>query len=198
MTLDFHNSSFLLILKKVFITTIIFLTFYLFYRIARLLFKILLKRKLLPDAIGKILNPVLTLIIFTIAIFAALQYNGISANSLWAVVSALLAMVAIGFVAVWSVISNVLCTLLLIITRPFRIGDHIEITEPASSDNFLGGKVMNISMLYTTLQEAKGSNVLLIPNNFFFQKAIRRKQGEDTYSIDEQIFKEMSLLYKKK
>ena len=36
-------------------------------------------------------------------------------------------MVAIGFIAVWSILSNVLCSLMLIMHRSFRIGDDIEV-----------------------------------------------------------------------
>jgi small-conductance mechanosensitive channel len=81
-------------------------------------------------------------------------------------------MVAIGFVASWSVISNVFCALLLILTRPFRLDDWIEFPgEPAH------GKVRELNLVYTILDDEDGCTYR-IPNSLFFQKVIRRRDSE--------------------
>jgi small-conductance mechanosensitive channel len=84
-------------------------------------------------------------------------------------------MIAVGFIAVWSVLSNLLCSILLVIFRPFQLGDEIEITEPVGGSS-LRGKVMKFNVMYTTLlEDIDGDKVTTnIPNNIFFQKAIRR------------------------
>lgn len=131
------------------------------------------------------------------ATMVILQQVGIKINSLWTVVSALLAMVAIGFVAVWSVLSNLLCTLMLLIFHPFKVGDEIEIIDPAMTMG-MGGRVRNINLMFTSLHttgtDVRVKSTLHIPNNIFFQKIIRTKKGDCTYSLDKQLFTEQSLL----
>ncbi|GBC60171.1 hypothetical protein DENIS_1116 [Desulfonema ishimotonii] len=136
----------------------------------------------------------IAIIIVTLLI---LQQVGIPLNSVWAVISAIIAMVAIGFVAVWSVLSNLLCTLVLLIFHPFRIGDEVEIIDPVMTAG-MRGKVRNINLMFTTLQENSGPSqeimYVYVPNNLFFQKIIRCKGGVRTFSLDRQIFEEKSLL----
>jgi small-conductance mechanosensitive channel len=43
--------------------------------------------------------------------------------------TALLA-VALGFVAAWSILSNATSAVLVLILRPFRIGDTVELMDP--------------------------------------------------------------------
>ena len=101
----------------------------------------------------------------------------------WGMLTAVAAMVAIGFVAIWSVLSNALCAVFLIIMRPFRVGDEIEVTPDA-----LKGKVVNFSLLFTTLQD-EGGWLLKIPNNIFFQRVVKVKRGDVAIKLDEQLLK---------
>ena len=103
--------------------------------------------------------------------------------ALWAVLSTLLAMVAIGFVAVWSVLSNAFCSVILLMFQPFRVGNRIEM--PVSG---VAGKVVNFNMLFTTLQADDG-DLIQLPNNTFFQQPVRCRRGDKTVSLDEQLFK---------
>lgn len=117
------------------------------------------------------------------ALLLVLHQFGLLENT-WASLTAILALVAIGFVAVWSVLSNAFCSLLMMIVRPFDIGDTIEI--PADD---LKGKVIDFNLIFTTLREENG-NLIQIPNNLFFQKPIRRRQGSATISLETQLNKE--------
>lgn len=83
--------------------------------------------------------------------------------------STVLALVAVGFVAVWSVISNFLCTFLLIIFRPFRVGDFIELVGGDGAR----GRVVELTNIHTVLEDDDGS-IYCIPNNLFFQKSIKK------------------------
>jgi small-conductance mechanosensitive channel len=94
---------------------------------------------------------------------------GLNVGGMWGVLSTVLAMIAIGFVAVWSVLSNTLCTLLIMIFRPFSIGDEIEFAGEA-----VKGRVVDLNFIYTTLDTGEGS-VMQVPNNLFFQKVLRRR-----------------------
>lgn len=106
---------------------------------------------------------------------------GFELNGVLAALGAVLGLVAIGFVAVWSVLSNFLCTFVLIVFKPFSVGDELEIP----SDN-VRGKVVDLTLLFTTLRHSDGEHVV-IPNNMFFQKIFRRREGTETKSLDEQL-----------
>jgi small-conductance mechanosensitive channel len=117
--------------------------------------------------------------IFPVMVLLAAQQFGMLEN-LWAAVTAMLAMIAIGFVAVWSVLSNTLCSVILMISRPFNIGDEVEF--PGEE---VGGKVIDFNLIFTTLRDGEGY-LIQVPNNIFFQKPIRRKVGQSTMRLGEQ------------
>ena len=106
---------------------------------------------------------------------------GFHADTIVAVVGTVLGLVAIGFVAVWSVLSNLLCTLMLIVFKPFSVGDDIEIVASG-----VKGKVVDLSLIYTTLEFAPNETVL-VPNNTFFQGAFKRHVGNVTVGLGEQL-----------
>ena len=126
-------------------------------------------------------------LIVVIVLLLCLGFFGLSVNTLWATLSGVLALIALGFVAVWSVLSNVLCSILMIIFPPFRIGDQIEIQEPSA--NFaVKGKVVDTNMLFTTLEASNDTDntvdsILRVPNNIFFQKYVRVISGTTTESL---------------
>ncbi len=100
---------------------------------------------------------------------------------LWTMVSAVLAMVAIGFVAVWSILSNTLCSLMLLIFQPFKAGSTIELVGTE-----VRGRVVNFNLMYTTLRTDDG-DAIEVPNNAFFQQPIRHREGRKCVDLDEQL-----------
>lgn len=125
-----------------------------------------------------------------IASVAIMQQFGISVHSLWTALSAVFVLVAVGFVALWSVLSNMLCAVFLVLFAPFRIGDRIEIIEIVLNDGTkqgLRGTVTGIDLIYTTLQDDDDSRVR-IPNNMLFQRAIRTTSGASTRSLGSDLF----------
>jgi len=66
------------------------------------------------------------LVIGLITVIVILSIFGFNLGGIWATLSTVLAMIAIGFVAVWSMLSNVSATVLILLMRPFNIGDEIE------------------------------------------------------------------------
>jgi small-conductance mechanosensitive channel len=90
---------------------------------------------------------------------------------MWGVLSTVLAMVAIGFVAVWSVLSNTLCTLVIMVFRPFAVGDEVEFPQDG-----VKGRVIDLNVFFTTLDAGDGT-VMQVPNNLFFQKVMRRRHA---------------------
>ena len=106
--------------------------------------------------------------IFAAIVFVCGAY-GAELGGIWTMLGAVGALIAVGFVAVWSVLSNVTCTIMILFFRPFEIGDDIEFTDPAG----LRGKVASLNFAFTTLRGDDG-RLLQIPNNLFFQRIIKR------------------------
>jgi small-conductance mechanosensitive channel len=185
----------LLVARKAITIAIIVLIFGFIIKLGARAKRVLVKKNFLPELIAQRLYWVLKWMLSIIFILLVLQQFGLSITNLWAVLTTVIAMIAIGFVAVWSVLSNILCTIMLLIIRPFRIGDHVEIIEPAMTVGN-SGLVENINLVFTTLKSEDGDDVFYteIPNNLFFQKIIRRKAGKNTITLDKQIFEEKSLL----
>lgn len=126
---------------------------------------------------GRMLNWVLTIA----ALLLVLSAFGLNLGGLWGIVSTLFAMVAIGFIAAWSILSNTLCTVLILVYHPFSIGDVVEFPgEPTR------GEVIDLNFLYTTLRGEDGS-VFQVPNNMFFQKVLKRHRGTRATPVADQL-----------
>lgn len=125
------------------------------------------------------------LMLRSVLLFAAaavvLTIWGFQLGTIMAVLGSVLGLVAIGFVAVWSVLSNLLCTFVLVAFKPFAVGDEIEFPV----DN-VKGRVSDLSLIFTTLKVSETESVL-IPNNTFFQRLFRRRLGTRTCHLADQL-----------
>lgn len=123
-----------------------------------------------------------TFLIFGSAALLILERFGVSSMVFWSALTGFVTVAAVAFFAAWSVLSNIFCAVLIYITRPFRLHDYIEILENGDKP-WLGGEVLDINPIYTTLQEigaasASGQpNRLKVPNSLFFQRIIRVRAG---------------------
>lgn len=148
-----------------------------YFALKRGLKSLLLSEYISPAAYGVAKSILKWLLIIAIALIT-LQNLGIKVTNIMAGLLTIAGMVAIGFIAVWSVLSNILCSFLLIAFRPFNIGDEIEIIE-ATGGSGLKGKVTGFNVMFTSLEEAsedgKTKLITQVPNNIFFQKSLRRK-----------------------
>jgi small-conductance mechanosensitive channel len=119
--------------------------------------------------------------ILIVTVLLILSRWGFQINGIIAVIGTVLGLVAIGFVAVWSVLSNFLCTLVLVVLKPFYVGDEIEL--PTAN---VRGKVVDLSLVYTTLESGPGETVL-VPNNMFFQLIYKRRHGSVRTELENQL-----------
>jgi small-conductance mechanosensitive channel len=102
-------------------------------------------------------------------------------GTILALMGSVLGLVAIGFVAVWSVLSNFLCTFVLVMFKPFSVGDELELPP----EN-IKGRVTDLSLIFTTLEVSPGE-LVLIPNNTFFQRMFKRRRGIRTTGLGEHL-----------
>ena len=119
--------------------------------------------------------------ILLVALALILSLWGFQIGTILALIGSVLGLVAIGFVAVWSVLSNFLCTFVLVVFKPFSVGDELEL--PADT---VKGRVADLSLIFTTLQ-VSGNETVVIPNNTFFQKVFKRRLGTRTTGLGEQL-----------
>lgn len=113
------------------------------------------------------------------ALLMILERFGVSASVLWTALTGFLAVAALAFFAIWSVLSNIFCAALIFTVGPFRLGDSVEVMESADKPG-VRGRVVTINVFYTTLEDLSEGNegaLLQIPNNLFFQKVVRRWRG---------------------
>lgn len=143
--------------------------------------KTLEKRRHLPARLVNTLRRSFLWLILIASALMLLQSIGVL-HSVVTAVTGVFALVAIGFVAVWSVLSNTLCSLILMAVRPFRVGDTI-----AFPPDEYRGKVVNFNMIFTTLETDDGL-LLQVPNNTFFLRPIMRKKGACKIALQDQLY----------
>lgn len=109
---------------------------------------------------------------------------GVSATVLWTALSGFVAVAAVAFFAMWSVLSNLLCAILIYTIGPFRIGDVVELVDTLDKPG-VRGRVTAINLIFTTLIELPeaGGAMVQVPNSQFFQKSVRRWRGSDVLSV---------------
>lgn len=147
--------------------------------LAKRLFDRIAQRYDLPPELAVGVRRVINFVLSVAALLLVLERLGVSGTVLWTAFTGFATVGAVAFFAAWSVLSNIFCTVLIFITRPFRLYETIELLESGDKPG-LKGKVMDINLLYTTLQEsegAEGPSVVQIPNSLFFQRGIRRWRG---------------------
>jgi small-conductance mechanosensitive channel len=110
-----------------------------------------------------------------------LSVFGFEIGGLWAMVSTILGLVAIGFVAVWSILSHTSATMLILFLHPFQMGDDLEFPgEPVR------GRAVDLNFFFTTLVDHDGT-LYQIPNNLFFQKTLKRRKNQRIVSLAAQL-----------
>ncbi len=144
-------------------------------------FDLLKPRVPLPQMAFLMMRRIVRYGVLVVALTIVLSVWGLDLNSLLAMIGGIFAMVAIGFVAVWSLLSNILCAFVLTAFRPFRIGDEVEVLPEA-----VKGKVVDLTLLYTSLKTDAG-DYYQIPNNMFFQRIFRRRDGARQIELGEQL-----------
>jgi small-conductance mechanosensitive channel len=121
----------------------------------------------IDDVIFDLTKRFSTIIIFTTAFILALDALGV--NIMPFVAGAGVVGIAIGFAAK-DTLSNIIAGVLLLIDRPFEVGDRIEVwTAPANSATW--GDVLDVGLRATKIQTTDNI-VIVIPNNEIMKRDI--------------------------
>lgn len=114
-----------------------------------------------------LIRKLIRLVGFGSAMVGLILIWGLSFKNVWLSVSSAVAVVAIAFFALWSLVGNILAGIIIYFTSPFRIEDEIEIMPDE-----IKGEVLAINTFYTVLRDEE-LNFVNVPNSIFFQKYIR-------------------------
>jgi len=155
-----------------------------FQRLVARSLRSLSERYPLPPQLMMPLRGGLRWLIMGSALLFVLERLGVSATVLWTALSGFVAVAAVAFFAIWSVLSNLLCAVLIFTVGPFRIGDVVELVDTTDKPG-IKGRVTAINLLFTTLVEMPetGGALVQVPNSQFFQKSVRRWRGSDVLPV---------------
>ena len=123
-------------------------------------------KKKLPQSHVHAIKIIIRWIIVIAGILIAGSIFGIGIGRLWIVISSIAAMIIIGFVALWSILGNILAALVLMIWRPFQIGDKITLLPEE-----ITGTVKETNLFFTKIETEK-ETIINITNTNIIQKII--------------------------
>ncbi|MDD2598814.1 MAG: mechanosensitive ion channel family protein [Kiritimatiellae bacterium] len=109
----------------------------------------------------------LTLASFFVSGLVLLLIWDVNIKHVWVSLTGLLALIAVAFFAVWSLVGNILAGVILYFTAPFKSDDTIMVLPDE-----VGGTVLAINTFYTVLID-EDKNYINIPNSLFFQKYVK-------------------------
>ena len=116
-----------------------------------------------------------TVVLYFIGAVIILYIWGIDLENVWIFLTGFIGLVAIGFFAVWSILSNIFAGVILFFSQNLRIQDTIEIMPEG-----VAGEIKDINLFFLTLIDNDGREIS-IPSNMIFQKMIK-KIPADTHS----------------
>jgi small-conductance mechanosensitive channel len=114
-----------------------------------------------------IINRVIVAVLWGLTASIILNTWGVGLGGIWAFLVSAITIIGVAFLATWAMISNLTANFFLVLWRPFQFGQTVEILP----EN-LKGRVTGRSLMFTTLREESGSD-LMIPNNFFFPENVQ-------------------------
>nr|WP_297785685.1 mechanosensitive ion channel family protein [uncultured Allomuricauda sp.] len=100
---------------------------------------------------------------------------GVNLKDFSVFLSSILAILGVGFVAQWSILSNLTASVILFFNHPLRLGDRIRVMD---KDFDWTGKVEDISGFYLFMRTDDGKRIT-IPANLVIQKGIEILKDED-------------------
>jgi small-conductance mechanosensitive channel len=165
--LDRHNVNVVAVLATIGVVIGAFVLSYLLKRPLRESLRQFTSRLRLPYETVLTVTRFLIGALWIVAAMLVLEIWGVSVGGLWTVLVSAATIIGVGFLATWTMISNITASFFIAFWRPFRLGDTVEMLP----EN-LSGRVIDINLMFIVVRENSGA-VIQIPNNLFFQKMFR-------------------------
>ncbi len=167
------GASILRVIPSIIFAIVILIVGILFTKLCMKLISKGLGRSKLDVTVTKFISQVAKIVLYVLLITIVLSILGIPSTSIITVIGT--AGVAIGL-ALQDSLSNVAGGFLLMITKPFKIGDYIIV-------NGVEGTVEQISILHTRLSSAT-NQAIFIPNGQAVNATVTNNSGNDTRRVD--------------
>lgn len=116
--------------------------------------------------------------LWVLAALLILDLWGVSVSGLWTLLVSAAAIIGVGFLATWSMISNITASLFITLWRPFSLGETVEVLPEA-----LKGRVIDRNLMFVVVRENSGT-LIYVPNNIFFQKTFRVSDTEQKTTFE--------------
>ncbi len=136
--------------------------------VTRRLMEYLGKRRALARGYGVVLQRMITWFLWLLIWVVVLRVWGVDVTAIWTTFVSLLAVIGVGMLAVWAMVSNITARFFIWFWQPLQLGQRIEIFPES-----LSGEVVEENLMFTELRQEDGT-IVVIPNNLFFQRIIRR------------------------
>lgn len=156
-------------------------------KLERRAFLAVAKRGWMPPTVLIIAKSFLHWTIIIVAGLLVLEVFGVPARTLWAGLLSVALVIAVAFFASWSLLSNILSSVLLLTFSQARIGDVVELRDTKRDEAGILGRITDINLFFVTIEELTAdvniSNtpaVSQIPCHLFFYRVSRCWPGADT------------------
>jgi small-conductance mechanosensitive channel len=116
----------------------------------------------------RIIYKIIHLFIAILALVGLIGIWGVDPKQLFLFLTSILTILAVGFFAQWSILSNITASLILFFNHPIHIGGYIKIMD---KDLPIEGIVENITIFFLYIRTNEGE-LLSIPNILVLQKTI--------------------------
>ncbi|GEA59243.1 mechanosensitive ion channel family protein [Vibrio comitans] len=101
--------------------------------------------------------------------------SGIGYGNFAIFISSVFTVIGVGFIAQWSILSNVTASFLIFFVFPYRIGDYIVVAD----GDGIEGTLLEIKIFHTLIRHPNG-NIITYPNTLLLQKCVTKVQKENT------------------
>ncbi len=108
-----------------------------------------------------------------VAALIVLLVWGIDYRSVFLFASSIVAVLGVGFVAQWSILSNITASIVIFFNYRTRLGDRIRVLD--SEDAGIEGVIADINLFHVVIRDDAG-NLIHHPNNLFIQKPVMKIQ----------------------
>lgn len=110
----------------------------------------------------------LTVLINSTALLILIVLWGVSPESLFAILTSVIAIIGVALFAQWSLLSNVTAGIIIFFSSPYKVGDYIRVMDREFP---LEARVTDILSFHTHLKTQNGE-LHVFPNSLMLQKAI--------------------------
>ncbi|GEA50220.1 hypothetical protein VIN01S_10240 [Vibrio inusitatus NBRC 102082] len=101
--------------------------------------------------------------------------SGIGYGNFAIFISSVFTVIGVGFIAQWSILSNVTASFLIFFVFPYRIGDYIVVAD----GDGIEGTLLEIKIFHTLIRHPN-DNIITYPNTLLLQKCVTKVQTKNT------------------